>query len=193
MTIRKTSRISLLLGCICLLPLQNIWAATVGFADPGSLIPKALFTNSVGASFDIDIIGTDFIELAGGIIDLGFDPDVIQVNSVSVNDSLFSFLPDNGSQGVPGTWLGIGFDVDVIADDPLAVGGFSIASVNLTLLTGAEAVLSLLETSEFFNASAQITPVITDATISSVPVPPAILLMLSGIGLLVRVGRHKGE
>lgn len=192
MRINKLVRLSLLTGFICLTSLQNVWAATVGFSDSGNLIPKTLFSSSVGSTFDIDIIGTDFTELAGGIIDFGFDPGVIQINSVNVNDTLFAFIPDGGAPGAPGSWLGIGFDVDVIVDDPIASGAFSIATINLTLLTGGSSALSVLGTSEFFSTTVEIFPTTADATISAVPLPPAILLMASGLGLLLHIGRKRG-
>jgi len=193
MKTNKAVRLSLLAGFIILTSLQNAWAATVGFSDPGSLIPKALFSSSVGSTFDIDIVGTDFAELAGGVIDLGFDPGVIQINTVNVNDTLFAFIPDGGAQGAPGSWLGIGFDVDVIVDDPIATGAFSIATINLTLLTGGGSALSILGTSEFFSTTVELFPATADATVSAVPVPPAIWLMASGLGLLLRAGRKHGE
>ncbi|MGB5305055.1 MAG: hypothetical protein WBO57_02330 [Gammaproteobacteria bacterium] len=135
------------------------WADAVGF-NPG--------INDLGVrvTFNVDIVG-DFAELAGGVIDLGFDSDVVQINSVTINP-FFDFLPNGGGPAAGDSWPGISFDF--FANKP-AKGNFTIATVNLTTLVGGAFDLTVLETSEFFSLTAQLSPTRNLGTIT-VRAPP---------------------
>ena len=65
-------------------------ADTVDF-NPGTSDVK------VGDTIFVDIVG-DFTEpgLAGGNIDLGFNNEILTIDSVEVNSTLFAFDPDGG-------------------------------------------------------------------------------------------------
>ena len=171
----------------------TVWAATVTFADAGSSAPSAVLNANTGVAIDINIVGNGFTELAGGVMGFAFDSGAVQINSVNVNSALFAFLPDGGSEVAPGQWQGIGFDVDVIASAPFAAGDFTIATINLTPLATGASVLSILGSSEFFSSTAAVFPAMTDSTlqVSSVPLPSALILLLSGVGLLVGVGKRE--
>jgi hypothetical protein len=150
------------------------FAATVGFNPT----PKDVVT---GDTFNVDIVGSDFTELAGGIINLGFDSTLLTIDSVAVNTALFDFLPDPGGPAVGNTWSGIGFDTFV--NNP-ASGTFTIATLTLTSKApGGTAGLTILGSSEFYSATAALSPTLLDGTvnISDVPLPAAAWLFFSGL------------
>ncbi len=160
-----------------------VLASTVSFnPDPKDVM--------VGDTFTVDIVGSDFTELSGGTIDLGFDSTLLTVESVSVNSSAFDFLPDGGGPAVGNTWSNIVFDTFV--NNP-ATGTFTIAT--MTLISDAEgnSSLAILESSKFFSATAQLSPTLLDGTvnISAVPVPAAVWLFGSGMMGLVGISCHK--
>ena len=163
-----------------------VLASTVGFnPDPKDVM--------VGDTFTVDIVGSDFTELSGGVIDLGFDSALLTIDSVAVNTAVFDFLPDSGGPAVGDTWSGIGFDT--FANDP-ASGTVTIATITLTSRTpGGTAHLSILGSSEFFSTTAQLFPTLGIGTvnISNVPVPAAVWLFGSGLLGLIGVARRKAS
>jgi hypothetical protein len=159
-----------------------VWSATVGFsANPATVNP--------GESFPVDIVGSDFTELAGGVINLGFDSALLTIDSVTVNSALFDFLPDGGGPAVGDTWPNIGFDTFV--NNP-ASGTFTIATINLTAGgTPGTANLSILGSSEFYSATAVLSPTLPPGTVNIVPVPAAVWLFGSGLLGLIGIARKK--
>ncbi len=157
----------------------SAWADTVAFSPDTSNV-------GVGEIFNVDIVG-DFTELAGGVIDLGFDSAAVQINSVTI-DPYFDFLPDGGGPSTGDTWQGIGFDV--LANDP-ATGIFTIATINITALVPGTSNLTILGTSEFFSATAQLFPTVNSGTIATVPIPAAAWLFGSGLIGLIGIARRK--
>lgn len=163
-------------------------AATVTFAETGSLIPSANINAIEGSNLSVDIIGVDFTELLSGTMSFSFNPDVLLVNSVTVNDVLFSFFPEGGSLSLvtPGLWEKIAFDVDAINGDPLATGDFSIATINLTTLATGTSALSILD-SRFTSTTEVLAPTLTSTNINvtPIPLPAALWFFLSGIAFMV--------
>ncbi|MFC1772592.1 VPLPA-CTERM sorting domain-containing protein [Pseudomonadota bacterium] len=158
-------------------------AATVGFSPGTSNVILG------GGAFTVDIVGSDFTELAGGTIDLGFDSSILQIDSVSI-DPYFDFLPDGGGPAAGNIWPDIGFDTFV--NDP-ATGTFTIATINLTALAGGISSLEILGTSSFFEPTIEIFPTLIAGTVnvSAVPVPAAVWLFGSGLLGLVGMARRK--
>jgi hypothetical protein len=156
-------------------------AATVSF-NPDS---KSVM---VGDTFTVDIVGSDFTELSGGKIDLGFDGTLLTTESVSVNSSVFDYLPDGGGPVVGNTWPNIGFDTFV--NDP-ATGTFTIATMTLTAESAGTSSLVILGSSQFFSTTAQIYPTVVDGTVntSAVPVPAAVWLFGTGVVVLIKIAR----
>jgi len=163
-------------------------ASSIAFSAAGDLTPMSTFNVAANDTFNIDIIGTGFTELFGGTLDFQYDPTVIQLNSLSVNDTLFAFIPSNGIEVTPGIRQGVGFDVDVFSD-PAAAGDFVIASINFSALAQGVSPLNILPVgSQFFSSTAALTPAFENATIniSEVPLPGSVWLMLTGLALIVR-------
>jgi hypothetical protein len=191
METRKNTRLLRLMGGAALLVSSSgvALADTVGFNPNTSVVAP-------GDTFSVDIVGIDFAELAGGVIDLGYDGDHVQINDVRI-DPYFDFAPDPGGPAIddptgPDIWPDIGFDVFV--NDP-AVGDFTIATIDLTASEKIDtSELVILDGSEFFSATAQLDPTLTPgpATISTIPVPAAVWLFGSGLlGLIGLARRNK--
>jgi hypothetical protein len=143
-----------------------------------------------GDIFTVDIVGSDFTELAGGTINLGFDSSMLTVDSVVVNSALFDYLPDGGGPAVGNTWPDIGFDTFV---NTPATGAFTIATMTLTAETEGSSSLTILGSSQFFSATTLLSPTLIDGTvnISAVPVPAAVVLFGSGLLGFVGIARRK--
>lgn len=157
-------------------------ADTVGFIpSAGSVTP--------GTTFTVDIAGTDFTALAGGVINLGFDSTHLQINSISI-DPRFDFLPDGGGPAGVNVWPGIAFDT---FDNAPAVGVFTIATITLAVLVEGVSELVIQDSSQFFNVELQLDPILTPVTITSVPVPAAAWLLGSSLLGLVVVARKRNS
>ena len=156
-----------------------VLAATVEFSpSPINVAP--------GETFNVDIIGINFTELASGTFDLGFDSAHLQINSVSINP-YFDFLPDGGGPAVGDVWSGIVFDVFV---NDAAVGDFTIATINLTALGSGTSNLVILN-SQFFSNTVLLDPILTPGIVDTVPIPAAVWLFGSGLIGLIGVARRK--
>jgi hypothetical protein len=161
----------------------------VALADTVDFNPNTSVVG-VGDSFSVDIVG-DFTELAGGVIDLGFDSAALQVDSVDI-DPYWDFLPDGGGPAVGNVWSDISFDV--FGNVP-ATGTFTIATINLTALAEGSSSLVILGTSQFFNNTpppgVEIFPTLIDGTVNVVPIPAAVWLFGSGLLGLIGFARRK--
>ena len=157
-------------------------ADTVDFNPNVTGVAPKIF---VGDMFSVDVVG-DFTELAGGVIDLGFDSAILQVDSVII-DPFWEFEPDPGGPANGNVWPNIGFDT---FGSP-ATGTFTIATINLTALALGSSSLSVLAASEFFSTSDTLSPTRIDGTVNVVPVPAAVWLFGSGLLGLVGVARKK--
>ena len=147
-----TARLLHALGAAALLLSSSgvVLAATVSFTpDPQNVMAGDIFT--------VDIVGSDFTELAGGTINLGFDSSMLTVDSVVVNSALFDYLPDGGGPAVGNTWPDIGFDTFV---NTPATGAFTVATMTLTAETEGSSSLTILGSSRIFQRH---DPAITDA------------------------------
>lgn len=181
METRKNTRLLRLMGAAALLVSSSgvALADTVGFNPSPKIVAE-------GDTFSVDIVGIDFTELSGGVIDLGFDSDHVRIDGVSI-DPFFDFAPDPGGPAAGDVWPGIGFDVFV--NDP-AAGDFTIATIDLTALKDGTSELIILDSSEFFSTTAQLDPTLTAGTIGAIPVPAAVWLFGSGLLGLIGIARR---
>jgi hypothetical protein len=86
----------------------------------------------------------------------GFDSALLTIDSVTVNSALFDFLPDGAGSAVGDT--GPNIDFDSFVNNP-ASGMFSIATISPTAGgTPGTASLSILGSSEFYSATAALSP-----------------------------------
>jgi hypothetical protein len=172
-----------------LLPGAYAHAGMIAFADNGSLLEKmTAFQVGAGTDFSIDVIGLGFAQLNGGTFNLSYDESLVAISSVVI-DSYWDFDPESGSDTGINTWGSVGFDI--FNNDP-AVGNFRIATINLTTKSpplgslpavGSTSMLDITG-SQFFSDTEQLSPTIGTASISVVPVPAAVWLFGSALGLM---------
>ena len=158
-----------------------------------SLLP-AVQTVSVGEVFQLTIEGSGFVDnLDGGGLDLGFDPNVLQINGPATVDASWEFASDGGSAGGPGVWKDIVFNTFSHAIN----GTFPIATVSFTALqasAGTPVVLSLNSgaAENPFGSGGNVVPVtFAGATIKvqAVPLPASLWLVVGALGAVVRKRR----
>jgi len=156
---------------LCTIPGFSARAAEINFVPSDPVV-------AVGDTFTVNIeislsegVGE---QLAGGIIDLGYEDGVVEIIAVAI-DSYWDFLPDPGSKTGPDQWEGIGFDAfvnDPATGDP-ATGIAVIATITLEALAAGISQLVVLNSSQFFSATAEFFPALTDASIRVNTLPVA--------------------
>ena len=67
------------------------FAATVGFNTSVSAVNQ-------GDAFSLTIQGSDFGSIVGGGLNLSYDASVLQINSVTINQSVFEFYIGGGTE-----------------------------------------------------------------------------------------------
>ena len=171
-----------------LLVAQQLQAATISWND----IDYSTNLNNV---FTLDITGSDFdVNVDGGGVNLSYDPNIVNVLSVSIDESVWDF----GSQGVDtgsinntvGTVNGITVNAwSEVTDD------FVVASVDFIAVGSGVTDLTLNEF--YFNPWAStgnsINPFFQagEVTVSSVPIPGAVWLFASGMMGLIGLSKRK--
>ncbi len=143
----------------------------------------------VGDIFTVDIVGTAFTSnVDGGGVNLSFDQSMLNVLSVSIDESVWNFgstgintgTIDNATGSVDG--IMVNTFADVAGDFVIATVEFEAMSANNSLL-----ILSGLGINPWASGGSLINPVYVSSTVevSAVPVPAAVWLFGSGlIGLL---------
>lgn len=165
-------------------------AATISFDTSSS-------TTSLGQTFSLSIIGTDFLNSAdGGGIDLSFNKDVISILSVSINESVWDFGGLGISTGTIDNSLGTvnGIMVNTFADVGTA---FTVATIEFQAigLGVSDLLLNEFNLNPWASGGSVINPALESSSItveaSVVPVPAAVWLFGSGILGLIGVARRK--
>ena len=147
-------------------------AATITFdTNPISVAPGEIFT--------LDIIGTGFLGTEGGGAEFLFDASLLQVNSISIDETVWDFFADTGTiDNITGNVSGIavaafndpGFDFIVASIEFLALG-----------VTGStDLVLSENALNPWASLGSQINPMLVDGSVSvtAVPLPSAFILLI---------------
>ncbi|MBI3546206.1 MAG: hypothetical protein HY081_06390 [Gammaproteobacteria bacterium] len=156
-------------------------AALVSFSPSSNTV-------TLGQSFSMNIMGNfstgETIE--GGGLDLVFSPTVLSVSNVTINTALFDFFSIPGTiNNSTGTVSGILFNTFAGAN-----GNFLIATVDFTAKASGNSSLLLSQSalnpfsSSSAGASLNVAYQPASVTVTTVPIPAAIWLMLSGLGLM---------
>ncbi|MDH5571229.1 MAG: PEP-CTERM sorting domain-containing protein [Gammaproteobacteria bacterium] len=166
-------------------------AATVSFNS-------ALTTVNPGDSFSLTIQGSGFDPIVGGGLNLSFDASVLQVNSVTINQSVFEFYLGGGvEEGILdnsfGSLLNTSFNTFMGAS-----GNFDIMDISFTAIGAGTSNLVLSESLLWVFADTlggyygdQVAFESAAVTVSAVPVPAA--LWLFGTGLIGLAGVVKRQ
>ena len=183
-------RIYLTLVLVILAASSNSYAATVTFNPNPDTV-------SLGQTFNLDIIGLNFLVITdGGGVNFTFDQNIVQVNSVSIDTGVWDFGPTGISEGtidnVAGTVTGIA--VNAISD--VGPGNFIVATVEFVAFGLGSTDLILTEFSPenpFASGGNLINPSFSNGfvTVTAVPLPAAVWLFISGIGILSLIKKSK--
>ena len=179
----KSRMSKFLLGACCSLAISAAQAASI------SLSPSTVNTPPDVFSIDLLINFSD-IATSGGAVDITWDPSKLQYNSDFLFDSAFtsrdtSFdVIDFQSTGL----LSIGFGTlssSGISDTTVA-GTLGFTSLMVPVDSTIIGLQDSAKWSGFFDAAtgAAITVNYTGTTVSAVPLPAALWLMISGLGIL---------
>lgn len=149
-------------------------------------------TNDV---FTIDVIGTNFLSnVDGGGVNFSFDSNILNVLSVSINESVWDFGGFGISTGTIDNENGTldGIMVNTFAD---VTGDFVIATIEIQAIATGSSLLSLSEyvLNPWASDGSPINPDFIDASVnvSAVPVPTAVWLFASGLVGLIGVARRR--
>ena len=165
---------------ILLASVTSVQAATV------SLNNSFLDVNQ-GDVFSLTVQGSGFPDISGGGINFSFNSSVVQINSVTINTSVFTFASGTGtldnSMGTLidtyfNTFAGTGSSFDIMTIDFEAIG---VGSSSL-LMSGS----SMFPFADEFGGVVDVTYESATINVSAVPLPAAVWLF--GIGLLALVG-----
>lgn len=130
----KICRLTLLL--FALVFVQPTWAADISFSpNPGNVSQNNLFT--------LDITGTNFqVDIYGGGVGFVFDPNILQVLSVSIDPAIWNFVNREGTiDNVTGTVS----DILVSAFPGVITTNFVVATIEFQAVSGGSSNLVLNE------------------------------------------------
>jgi len=180
----STAVAALVLSC-------GVNAATVGFNNSNS-------TFNLGDTFSLTVQGSDFGLIVGGGLDLSFDASILQVNTVTINQSVFEFyIGDGTEEGVLdnsfGELLNTSFNTFFGA-----TGNFDIMNISFIAVGAGQSDLVLSESAlwvfadelgGYYGNQVVFDPAVVN--VSAVPVPAAIWMFGSGLLGLFGFARKK--
>jgi len=176
------------LGLLAIVLQTSSYAATLAF-------DMALVETNVDQQFSLNIVATDFPSTFGGSILINFDPTIISVSNITLDPAWagISIIPsDNSGMGTATLLLHA-----PTTDWP--IGDFVFATVEFTALAQGNTELALSTYDQLPLATTgphgltpiNFTSLNTNVTISAVPIPAAIWLLLSGIIGLFSIAHKK--
>lgn len=182
------------LKSVCLGVSLLVAGGSIANAATVSLSPSALDVSPLDA-FSVDIIGTDFAtNFDGGSLDLFFDPSILQVDNVTINAAPWEFVAVTGTtDNVAGSITGMEFATFFGAGTD-----FTFATIDFTAISAGDSFLDIekhvsFNFPDFSAGGVPYSVMLTDGSVSvsSVPLPAAGWLMLSGLAGLIGVSHRK--
>ena len=144
--------------------------------------------------FSLDVVGLGFVSnVDGGGVNLSFDPSVLSVLSVSIDDLVW----DLGVGNSTGTIDNVGGTVNGIAVNAWSAvtGDFTVATIEFQVIGsigfGSSLALSEYALNPWASGGSAINPIIANGSVSVVPVPAAVWLFGSGLLALTSLARRK--
>ena len=165
--------------------MANTQAATISFNN-------SLQDVNQGDLFSLTVQGSEFPDLSGGGIDFSFDPSVVQINSIAINTSVFTF--ESGAGTLDNS---IGTLIDTYFNTFTGTGSsFDVMTIGLEAIGLGETSLMMFESSMFpfadeFGGVVDVTYESAVINVSAVPLPAAAWLFGSGLLALVGFIRKK--
>lgn len=144
--------------------------------------------------FTLDVIGTGFIDLVdGGGVNISFDPNVLNVLSVSIDELVWNFGGAGISTGTINNVAGTVNGIMVNAFPPVGTADFIVASIQFQAVGLGISSLTLSEyvLNPWASGGSAINPGYLNGSVSAVPVPAAAWLFGSGLIALFSVARSK--
>ena len=168
----------------------QVHAATISFDPPFS-------SATLGEVFSLNIIGTGFSNSPdGGGIDLSFDKDVLNILSVSIDESVWDFGGFGIRTGTIDNTQGVlqGIMVNTFSN----VGtSFTVATIKFQAvgLGVSDILLNEFNLNPWASGGSAINPVYVSSSVTVegtvVPVPAAVWLFSSGLIGLIGIARRK--
>ena len=167
-------------------------AASIGFNNSTSSVNQ-------GDSFSLTVQGNGFDNIVGGGLNLAFNSSVLQINSVTINQSVFEFYIGDGTEEGSldnnfGQLLNTSFNSFAGAS-----GAFDIMDINFTAIGTGSSDLILSESllwvfaddlGNYYGNQITFDPA-TVNVVSAVPVPAAFWLFGSGLIGLASVAKRR--
>ena len=156
--------------------------------NPGST------TTEVGQSFSLTVEGKDFATaIVGGGFNLSFDPTMLHLDSISIPTSWELFRSTGLLDEASGTVTDVSFNT---FSSPKA-GDFLTATLNFTAVGVGTSQVRLAPSTPYVFADVdvnQVNPSFGSATVtvSAVPEPASLALLLAGAGVVAVVRRRQG-
>ena len=155
---------------------------------------------NVNDVFTINVVGTGFLSnVDGGGVNISFDHNVLNVLSVSINESVWDFGGFGISTGTINNSNGTidGIMVNTFAD---VTGDFVVATIEMQAISAGSSLLSLTEydLNPWASGGSLINPDFVAASvnvsaITPIPLPAAVWLFGSGLIGLIGLARRKGN
>lgn len=149
---------------------------------------------NIDNTFTVNVVGNNFLSsVYGGGVNISFDSSILNVLSVSINETVWDF----GGSGIStGTINNSAGTVDAILVNTFSpvTGDFEVASIQFRAVGTGSSALSLTEyaLNPWASGAGAINPDFVDGTVnvSSVPVPAAVWLFGSGLLALTGLARR---
>lgn len=170
-----------LIAALLLLLGNNAYAATISWDSANTNV-------NLNDVFTLNIVGTGFANIVdGGGVNFTYDQSVLNVLSVSIDESVWDFAVDTGTiNNSTGSVDGI-----MVNTFSGVTGDFVVASIQMQAVGSGSSLLALSEfgLNPWASGGSAINPQFVDATVnvSAVPVPAAIWLFGSGLLVLFRL------
>ncbi|MDH5711111.1 MAG: cohesin domain-containing protein [Gammaproteobacteria bacterium] len=166
-------------------------AATITWSNTNATVAPA-------DTFSLDVIGTGFISnVDGGGVNISFDPNFLNVLSVTIDTVVWDFGPSGISTGIIDNVAGTvnGIMVNAISAIPT---DFTVASIQFQQVgAGTSSALNITEyaLNPWASGGSAINPAFVggNVSLSAVPVPAAIWLFGSGIVAFSTLVRRKSR